>query len=107
MMTETDIFDYLQTTALEPHDDYTSEIAYKDQKIIWNRLKEQENKINKYKQVIDKIKEYLTSYESINTIQECETPENNIGLDEKTFVEMVNRHMKLHDKILELLEEIE
>lgn len=59
------------------------------------------------KEVLDKIKEYITSYESINTIQECEMPENNIELDEKTFIEMVNRYMKVHDKILELLEEIE
>lgn len=62
---------------------------------------------NKHIEVLDKIKEYLTSYESINTIQECEIPENNIGLDEETFIEMVNRYMKVHDKILEILEEIE
>lgn len=71
------------------------------------KAKELINYINKQKEVLDKIKEYITSYESIETIQKCETPENNIGLDEKTIIEMVNRYMKVHDKILKLLEEIE
>ena len=64
-------------------------------------------KKDKQKELLDKIKEYLTSYESINTIQECEMPENNIGLDEETFIEMVHRYMKVHNKIIKLLEEIE
>ena len=37
---------YLETTSLEPHDDYTSEFTYKDQKTLWKYIKElqQENK---------------------------------------------------------------
>lgn len=35
-----DILNYLETTSLEPHDDYTSEISYKKQKILWNHIKE-------------------------------------------------------------------
>lgn len=40
-----DILNYLETTSLEPHDDYTSEISYKKQKILWSYIKElqQEN----------------------------------------------------------------
>ena len=40
------ILNYLETTSLEPHDDYTSEITYKDQKILYRYIKElqQENK---------------------------------------------------------------
>lgn len=40
------ILNYLETTSLEPHDDYTSEITYKDQKILYKYIKElqQENK---------------------------------------------------------------
>jgi hypothetical protein len=75
--------------------------------ILDKKCKELQNINEKQKEVLDKIKEYITSYESINTIQECEIPENNIGLNEETFIEMVNRYMKVHDKILELLEEIE
>ena len=80
-----DIFDYLQTTALEPHDDYTSQITYKDQKIIWNRLKQQEKQLNKQKEVLDKIKE-----------RHWKTRRN--------YVEDLT---KLYDKLSEILEEIE
>ena len=54
MNIEPDIFDYLETTSLEPHEDYTSEITYKDQKIIWKRLKEQDKEIERLKARIDK-----------------------------------------------------
>ena len=37
---------YLETTSLEPHNDYTSEFTYKDQKILYKYIKElqKENK---------------------------------------------------------------
>lgn len=40
------ILSYLETTSLEPHDDYTSEFTYKDQKILYKYIKQlqQENK---------------------------------------------------------------
>ena len=53
MNIEPDIFDYLETTSLEPHDDYTSEISYKDQKIIWNRLKTQQKEIERLNNIIN------------------------------------------------------
>ena len=62
---------YLETTSLEPHNDYTSEFTYKDQKILYKYIKElqQENKKlkdnwNKLKEYIDKtkIKEFEKSY---------------------------------------------
>ena len=39
------ILNYLETTSLEPHDDYTSEITYKDQKLLYWYIKrlQQEN----------------------------------------------------------------
>lgn len=39
------ILNYLETTSLEPHDEYTSEFTYKDQKILYKYIKEiqQEN----------------------------------------------------------------
>ncbi len=54
---------------------------------------------------IDKAIEYITSYESINTIEECDIPENNEGLDEDTFIEMIRRYMIVHDKLLNILED--
>lgn len=53
-----------------------------------------------------KIKEYLTSYESINEIEQLEKPENNETLDETTFVEMVRRYLIVHDKVLNIINEI-
>lgn len=35
-----DILNYLETTSLEPHDDYTSEFTYKNQKLLWNYIKQ-------------------------------------------------------------------
>ena len=71
---------------------------------------QQENK--KYKEVIDKVKEYLTSYSSIHTIQfgtendSLNDIELNKTLDEKTLNEMTNRYLKVHDKLLEILKEV-
>lgn len=61
MNIEPDIFDYLETTSLEPHDDYTSEISYKDQKIIWNRLKTQQNEINRLNNIINELEAWIKS----------------------------------------------
>ena len=72
---------------------------------------QQENK--KYKEVIDKAIEYLTSYSSIHTIQfgtendSLNDIELNKTLDEKTLNEMTNRYLKVHDKLLEILKEEE
>ena len=72
---------------------------------------QQENQ--KYKEVIDRAIEYLTSYSSIHTIQFGTENDslNDIGLnktlDEKTLNEMTNRYLKVHDKLLEILKEVE
>lgn len=53
------ILNYLETTSLEPHDDYTSEFTYKDQKILYKYIKQlqQENK---------KLKMINKEYERLN-----------------------------------------
>ena len=35
-----DILNYLETTSLEPHDDYVSEFSYKNQKTLWKYIKD-------------------------------------------------------------------
>ena len=60
-------------------------------------------KIEQLENIIKEAIEYLTSYESINTIQQVEQPENNEGLDEDTFVEMVHRYMEVHHNLLNIL----
>lgn len=56
------ILNYLETTSLEPHDDYLSEFTYKEQKILYKYIKQlqQENKILKENaenndKVVDKV----------------------------------------------------
>lgn len=43
------ILDYLETTSLEPHDDYTSEFTYKDQKILYKYIKQLQQENQKLK----------------------------------------------------------
>ena len=38
------ILNYLETTSLEPHDDYSSEFTYKDQKILYKYNKKIKSK---------------------------------------------------------------
>lgn len=63
--------------------------------------------IKKYKEVIDKVIEYITSYESISTIQGLENADINKQFDEKTMTEMINRYLLVHDKLLQILEDKE
>ena len=58
------------------------------------------------KETLLKIKEYLTSYESIEIIQQCEHSENNKNLDEKTIIEMTRRYLIVHDKVLNMIDEL-
>ena len=55
------ILNYLETTSLEPHDDYVSEFSYKEQKLLWAYIKElqQENQELKNQQ-----KEFIEWLES-------------------------------------------
>ena len=73
MNIEPDIFDYLETTSLEPHDDYTSEFTYAEQKQIWNRIKEQKRQIQELTNNWNELEEWLLNhYEVENKTQnEC------------------------------------
>lgn len=66
-----------------------------------------EQQCKKQKEVIDKAIEYITSYESISTIQGLTYIEANKQFDEKTMTEMINRYLLVHDKLLEILEDKE
>jgi hypothetical protein len=58
-----------------------------------------------YKDKEEKIREYVTSYESISTIQGLNDITKNKSLDENTMIEMTNRYLEVHDKILQILNE--
>ena len=65
------------------------------------QLKEQ---LQQKEDIINKIREYLTSYESISEIEGLNNVKENKKLDEKTMNEMIRRYMNVHDKILEILD---
>ena len=75
-----------------------------EQEITIIKEKQLKEEIERLNNIINKARKYLTSYESTNTIQQCETPENNKGLDKDTIIEMTNRHIKVHNKLLDILE---
>ena len=56
------ILNYLETTSMEPHDDYTSEFSYKEQKVLWKYIKQLQQENKEYKEVIDKAIEYINEY---------------------------------------------
>ena len=61
---------------------------------------------NSLREINEEAREYLTSYEAISTIQGLDNIENNKQLDEKTMNEMTNRYLKVHDKLLSILDKI-
>ena len=66
-----------------------------------------EQQVKKQKEINQKAIEYITSYESISTIQGLTCIEANKQFDEKTMTEMTNRYLLVHDKLLEILEDKE
>lgn len=50
---------YLETTSLEPNDDYTSEFTYKDQKILYKFIKELQQENDKLKKQQKEFIRYL------------------------------------------------
>lgn len=47
------ILNYLETTSLEPHDDYISEFTYREQKLLWSYIKKLKEQNEAYKNVIN------------------------------------------------------
>ena len=57
-----------------------------------------------YKSRNEKAIEYITSYEAISTIQGLDKIEQNKKLDEKTMNVMVERYLKVHHNLLNILQ---
>lgn len=60
--------------------------------------------IERLHNIIKEVREYITSYESIETIQQFDHNKNNKDLDYSTIDEMTRRYMMVHDKILKILD---
>ena len=96
-----DILNYLETTSLEPHDDYVSEFSYKDQKTLWKYIKDLRLENQELKQVIRKIKETLNDEVKFNYVQE-KVDAYGVRTVQKTIKSFV-----LKEKIEEILKEVE
>lgn len=81
--------------------DYLIEKYFKNNKEIENL----QSQLQSYKAKEDKLREYITSYESISIIQGLNDTTKNKDLDENTMIEMTNRYLEVHDKLLEILNE--
>lgn len=63
------ILNYLETTSLEPHDDYSSEFTYKDQKILYKYIKQLQQENKQLKDNWNKLKEIAKSQSGLK--KEC------------------------------------
>ncbi len=70
------ILNYLETTSMEPHDDYTSEFSYKEQKVLRKYIKQLQQENKKYKEVKDKAIELLGNYKHYSTPDEEQNSDN-------------------------------
>ena len=68
------------------------------------KIFELEQEIERLHSIIKEVREYITSYESIETIQQFDHNKNNKDLDYSTIDEMTRRYMIVHDKVLEILD---
>lgn len=94
---------YLETTSLEPHNDYTSEFTYKDQKILYKYIKElqQKNKLLKEQLLVTQTNEETFRLEMKDITQI-------LGLDENTLFDDVKVYVRsLKDNWNELKEYID
>ena len=63
-ITDLDIIsNYLETTSLEPHDDYSSVFTYKEQKILYKYIKQLQQGNKQLKGNWNKLREWLKEYE--------------------------------------------
>ena len=67
-------------------------------------LEQKSKQLQQKENIIKEVREYITSYESIETIQQFDHNKNNKDLDYLTMDEMTRRYMIVHDKVLEILD---
>ena len=68
-----------------------------------NEINDLQSLLQQKENIIKEVREYIKSYESIETIQQFDHNKNNKDLDYSTIDEMTRRYMIVHDKILDIL----
>ncbi len=78
------ILNYLETTSLEPHNDYSSEFTYKEQKILYKYIKQLQQENKQLKDNWNKLKVYIKT----------EIPED-VFIDTEWFVSILDKMQEL------------
>lgn len=94
----------LRKLAEEPEELFDND---KLQKKYNNLLKEHiklKQELQQKENIIKEVREYITSYESIETMQQFDHNKNNKDLDYSTIDEMTRRYMIVHDKVLKIID---
>lgn len=99
---------YINKHNKEPfwHEDEREKGYYIPDEELDEYTKQLECKLQQKENIIKEVREYITSYESIETIQQFDHNKNNKDLDYSTMDEMTRRYMIVHDKVLEILDKV-
>ena len=93
---------YLETTSLEPHDDYTSEFTYKEQKILYEYITKLENDKTKLQNNWNELNKFIEEEKNRLATQVSNTYKD--SLDKIHFVneDIFNELTKVSGKMQEL-----
>ena len=89
-----DILNHLETTSLEPHDDYTDEFSYKDQKILWKYIKDLQQENQKLKSTLNLYKGSLhREHEAIHRANDLEEENQELKNQQTEFIQWLEKEI--------------
>lgn len=109
-----DILNYLETTSLEPHDDYISEFSYKDQKILWKYIKDLQKENKELSHIV--ANKVITDYD-IDTPLKKELSDANLKIvsledalhcykqEKEDLIKWLEDKIKESEKVIDILNE--
>ena len=95
-----DILNYLETTSLEPHDDYISEFSYKDQKILWKYIKDLQKENKELSHIV--ANKVITDYD-IDTPLKKELSDANLKI--VSLEDAIHEYKKENEDLIKWLED--
>lgn len=91
-----DILNYLETTSLEPHDDYVSEFSYKNQKTLWKYIKDLRLKNQELKKQLENCYCNRTDCSSrIKDSKQYDSLVQKVESQQKMFIEYLEEPIKI------------
>ena len=102
------ILNYLETTSMEPHDDYTSEFSYKEQKVLWKYIKQLQQENQELKKQIEYLKggEYLNQLKFERNMLQDVVDKMEVSKEDKKFIDMTHRNTELLEENRELKDQL-